>query len=127
MKHYVTIGAVDFARSTAFYDAVLATIGYKTLVNYEGAAKAYSKNGVDEGLIIWVTMPNNREIATFGNGSMVGLNTDSHANVDAFYKAALDNAGTDEGAPGLRDYTPTWYGAYVRDPVGNKLSVFYDA
>jgi hypothetical protein len=30
--------------------------------------------------------------------------------------------GSDEGAPGLRpQYSDTYYGAYVRDPDGNKL------
>ena len=31
----------------------------------------------------------------------------------------------DEGAPGLRDYAPGYYGAYCRDLDGNKLHVFY--
>jgi len=38
------------------------------------------------------------------------------------FAAALDNGGSDEGAPGLRPhYHPNYYGAYVRDPEGNKL------
>lgn len=42
--------------------------------------------------------------------------------MDAFHAAALSNGGTDEGAPGLRAYYhPNYYGAYVRDPDGNKL------
>jgi catechol 2,3-dioxygenase-like lactoylglutathione lyase family enzyme len=48
----------------------------------------------------------------------------SHAAVDLAYQAALANGGTDEGAPGLRSrYGPDYYGAYVRDPDGNKLHV----
>jgi catechol 2,3-dioxygenase-like lactoylglutathione lyase family enzyme len=42
--------------------------------------------------------------------------------VDAFYAAALAAGASDEGAPGLRPhYHPNYYGAYVRDPDGNKL------
>ncbi|MBB4234158.1 hypothetical protein GGD57_000707 [Rhizobium esperanzae] len=51
----------------------------------------------------------------------------SHAEVEAFYEAAMTNGGTDEGAPGLRPhYGPNWYSAYMRDPAGNKIAVVYD-
>ena len=44
------------------------------------------------------------------------------AKVDAFHKTALAHGGSDEGAPGLRaHYHPNYYGAYVRDPDGNKI------
>ena len=42
--------------------------------------------------------------------------------VNIFYKEAIANGGSDEGAPGIReDYGPNYYAAYVRDPDGNKL------
>ena len=62
------------------------------------------------------------DAATIGNGSMVALDAESRADVDAFYKAALAHGGTDEGAPGLRPFHENFYAAYVRDPDGNKLS-----
>ena len=34
---------------------------------------------------------------------------------------ALAAGGQDEGAPGLRDFGPNYYGAYVRDLDGNKI------
>ncbi len=44
------------------------------------------------------------------------------ARATAFYDAVLAAQGSDEGPPGLRtDYAPDYYGAYVRDPDGNKL------
>ena len=49
--------------------------------------------------------------------------TDSDT-VDSFYKVAIDNGGTDEGAPGPRDYAPGYYGAYCRDRDGNKLHIY---
>jgi hypothetical protein len=42
--------------------------------------------------------------------------------VDAFHAAALAHGGTDEGAPGLRPFGPSFYACYVRDPDSNKLS-----
>ena len=48
----------------------------------------------------------------------------NRAAVDAFHAAALAAGGTDEGPPGVREhYHPNYYGAYVRDPDGNKICV----
>ncbi len=44
------------------------------------------------------------------------------ATVDAFHATALAHGGSDEGVPGLRPHShANYYGAYVRDPDGNKL------
>ena len=57
-----------------------------------------------------------------GNGWHCAFLAPSRAAVDAFHTAALGAGGSDEGAPGLRpQYTENYYGAYVRDPDGNKL------
>jgi catechol 2,3-dioxygenase-like lactoylglutathione lyase family enzyme len=42
--------------------------------------------------------------------------------VRAFHAAALANGGTDDGAPGPRQAAMiTYFGAFVRDPDGNRL------
>lgn len=56
---------------------------------------------------------------------MVAFPAPSRAAVDAFYLAALDHGGQDEGGPGPRAaYGPDWYSAYMRDPTGNKIAVY---
>src|SRR5690606_16655580 len=46
----------------------------------------------------------------------------NRAEVDAFYRAALEAGATDNGAPGLRpQYHPNYYGAFVRDPEGHNI------
>jgi catechol 2,3-dioxygenase-like lactoylglutathione lyase family enzyme len=46
----------------------------------------------------------------------------TRAAVRAFHAAALRSGGTDDGSPGLRPtYDPDYYGAFVRDPDGNRL------
>ena len=47
------------------------------------------------------------------------------AMVDAFYKAALANGGTDNGAPGFRPYHPGYYGGFVIDPDGNNIEAVF--
>lgn len=45
--------------------------------------------------------------------------------VEAFYKAALENGGKDNGAPGERAYHPGYYAAFVLDPDGNNIEAVY--
>ncbi len=126
MSVYVTVGAIDSAKSNAFYDAALATIGWSKQTEFPGW-RAYSEGGKDEGFTLWVCQPFNGEPASAGNGTMVGFIAKSRAEVDAFYAAAMAHGGTDEGAPGLRaHYGPDWYAAYLRDPAGNKIAVVYN-
>ena len=55
---------------------------------------------------------------------MVAFLAESRAIVDQAFSIALANGGTSEGLPGLRpEYHEHYYGAYFRDPDGNKLCV----
>jgi catechol 2,3-dioxygenase-like lactoylglutathione lyase family enzyme len=47
------------------------------------------------------------------------------AMVDAFHRAALAAGGTDNGAPGMRDYHPGYYAAFALDPDGNNIEAVY--
>jgi catechol 2,3-dioxygenase-like lactoylglutathione lyase family enzyme len=120
MISYATVGAVDMDISLAFYDAVLRPLGANRFHSGDGFAGYKSEEGEQ---MLWVCTPFNKEQARCGNGIMIGLTAPSRAAVDEFHKAALANGGSCEGPPGLREaYGPDMYLAYVRDPVGNKLS-----
>jgi len=47
------------------------------------------------------------------------------AMVDAFHQAALAHGGTDNGAPGFRNYHPGYYGAFGLDPDGNNIEAVF--
>jgi catechol 2,3-dioxygenase-like lactoylglutathione lyase family enzyme len=47
------------------------------------------------------------------------------AMVEAFYKAAIANGGSDNGGPGERPYHPGYYAAFVLDPDGNNIEAVY--
>jgi catechol 2,3-dioxygenase-like lactoylglutathione lyase family enzyme len=56
----------------------------------------------------------------------IALAARSRAHVDAFWRAAVDAGGTDNGAPGLRPrYHADYYGAYVLDPDGNNVEAVF--
>jgi catechol 2,3-dioxygenase-like lactoylglutathione lyase family enzyme len=123
MLGYVTIGARDSEASGKFYDAVLAPVGDERKFA-DGGWIGYGPKGVDSHYC-YVCPPHNKEPATFGNGSMLAFKAPSQQAVDAAYAAGLANGGTDEGKPGFRPPDGTeFYGAYLRDPTGNKICVY---
>lgn len=120
MLLYVTLGTNDIDRAQTFYDAVLPVLGYRRQRSSQEEI-GYAADG-DSRCRLWIVTPFNRRRATGGNGSMVALVAESHADVDRFHAAALAAGGNDEGKPGLRSYHAHLYAAYIRDPDGNKLA-----
>lgn len=125
MIGYVTIGHNDLDKACTFYDAAFAPLGYARTFK-DGGWAGYGPDGKKEGLEVYLAAPADGGTASFGNGSMLALKAKSRAAVEAFHTAALAAGGIDEGAPGVRGETePPFYGAYVRDPCGNKLAAYF--
>ncbi|MBO6511348.1 MAG: VOC family protein [Roseibium sp.] len=116
----VCIGTNDMQAAGAFYDEVLATIGMKCVM-FDQNERGYA--GPDGRVTLFVVVPFNEEAATFGNGTQVMFHAPDRDAVRAFHEAALRCGGEDEGAPGPRHYHPDYFGAYARDPDGNKINV----
>ena len=125
MIAYVTLGTDDLDRAHAFYDALLGELGARRLMELPDHA-GFTMYGTDPGRpSIVVTRPIDGGTAGHGNGTMVAIPVRDRGQVDALHAKALSLGAKDEGAPGLR--TPegpqAFYGAYFRDPDGNKLAV----
>ena len=120
MFSHVTIGANDLDRMAAFYDAFLAPLGVSRLARAEAGLLGYARNG--ELPHLFVGKPFDGKPASAGNGVMVAIAAPSRAAVVAAYQAGLAAGGHDDGAPGLRpQYAADYFGAYLRDPEGNKV------
>src|SRR5581483_8740067 len=71
---------------------------------------------------LWIGQPANQQPAAAGNGVHIALKARNKQAVHDFHEAALAAGGSDEGGPGPRpQYSPEYYGAFVRDPDGNKI------
>jgi catechol 2,3-dioxygenase-like lactoylglutathione lyase family enzyme len=122
MLHHVSIGVADVARAAQFYDAVLSKLGFKRMMEVMPYGIAYGERMPQ----FWVQLPHDQGTASGGNGTHIAFNAKNRAQVNAFHSAALSAGGKDEGAPGLRpEYTPDYYGAFVRDPDGNKIEAVF--
>jgi catechol 2,3-dioxygenase-like lactoylglutathione lyase family enzyme len=119
MLGYVTIGTNDFEKSKAFYETVLAGLGVRKTFGGE-RMQGYGVKGQPGSLV--VCKPYDQGKASHGNGEMVALTAPSRELVDTVHAAALAAGAADEGAPGERG--TGFYGAYFRDPDGNKICIF---
>jgi len=119
MLGYVTIGVKDMDKAVAFYDALLGELGAKQLMGMD-RIKFY---GTGEGAMLAICIPYDQKAQNPGNGNMVAIPGGSREGVDKLYSKARELGATDEGEPGER-IPGVFYGAYVRDPDGNKLCFF---
>jgi len=123
MIGYVVLGTSDLPRATAFYDALLAEMGARRMMEF--GERGYAWGVAMDQPMLCVMTPFDGNPATVGNGVMVGIAVDSREKVDRIHKKALDLGGTDEGPPGLRSVGGEgFYAAYFRDLDGNKLDAF---
>lgn len=113
MLDHIGLRTTRFDTLMQFYKAALEPVGYVVMVEYPGAA-GFGREHPD----FWIGADEKG-----GSNIHLAFKTDSRAAVDAFHAASLGNGGTDNGAPGLRDYTPNYYAAFIIDPDGNNLEV----
>ena len=119
---HTTFGTADVVRAARFYDAALAPLGLVRHKTHKIAVGYAPKDFDGINAPFWLLRPYDRKAPSPGNGPMMAFVAPTRAAVDAFHAAALAAGGSDEGAPGLRThYHANYYGAYVRDPDGNKL------
>ena len=110
----------DLDRSKAFYIAALGHIGYQLLMELPAAVTGHTDVagfGEPPKPDFWISKgtPNTPPVH-------VAFRAASRAAVDAFYRAALEAGGRDNGSPGLRPhYHPDYYGAFVLDPDGHNI------
>jgi catechol 2,3-dioxygenase-like lactoylglutathione lyase family enzyme len=124
MFSHIQIGARDLPKMIAFYDRIFSTLGLVRMSeeNDGGPAGMGWQRPGKRWPQVFVQLPFNGLPATSGNGMQISFAAQSQQQVRDAWQAALDNGGIDEGAPGLRpQYSEDYFGAYCRDPEGNKL------
>ncbi|SDF05876.1 lactoylglutathione lyase [Massilia sp. PDC64] len=124
MFSHVFIGVGDFDRALAFYQPLLAALGLQArFCDRSRPWAGWQQPGQARPLFL-IGAPYDGQPHAPGNGQMTALLAADRATVDAAWDIALAHGGSGDGAPGLRpEYHDHYYGAYVRDPDGNKLCV----
>lgn len=115
MLDHIGLIVHDYERSKAFYQFALAPLGYELVSEMAGW-----------GGFGWGGKP---QLLIKGGSSTVpvvhiAFSAEDRETVQAFYDAALEAGGKDNGAPGLRpEYHEHYYSAFVLDPDGHNIEV----
>jgi catechol 2,3-dioxygenase-like lactoylglutathione lyase family enzyme len=120
MIDHTGIGVADVRRSADFYDAALGALGLRRVMQLPENSGA---DGIGYGVdypVFWID-----RFHPHGVQQHTAFAAKTRAAVDAFYRAALNAGGIDNGPPGLRDtsrgYPSGYYAAFVIDPDGNNM------
>ena len=124
MFSHVFVGVTDFDRALAFYSPVMSALGIASQFCERSRPWAGWQSEPGPRPLFLIGAPFDRQAHAPGNGQMVAFVAEHRDVVDKAFAAAIANGGTAEGVPGLRpEYHEHYYGAYFRDPDGNKLCV----
>lgn len=117
MIDHVGIEVTNYATSKLFYEKALKPLGYKLSMEAFGYAGFGSKGAGEAIASFWLHQGNNP-----GSTVHIAFAAQDRATVDAFYEAAIQAGGIDNGKPGIRGhYHPNYYGAFVLDPDGYNI------
>jgi catechol 2,3-dioxygenase-like lactoylglutathione lyase family enzyme len=115
MLDHVSIQCADVATSAVFYDAVLASLGGRRIMDF-GEAIGF---GVAQKPEFWIGP---RATGDGFRECHLAFSASTRAEVRAFFDAAVSNGAAVMHEPRLwPEYHPSYYGAFVRDPDGNNV------
>jgi catechol 2,3-dioxygenase-like lactoylglutathione lyase family enzyme len=124
MFSHIFVGVSDFERALAFYSPLMSALGIAARFCERERPWAGWQSDPGPRPLFLIGAPHDMLAHEPGNGQMVAFLAERRALVDKAYAVALANGERSEGAPGLRpEYHEHYYGAYFRDPEGNKLCV----
>jgi catechol 2,3-dioxygenase-like lactoylglutathione lyase family enzyme len=116
MFDHVKFGVSDYAASKAFYLKALEPLG--VVVVSEGPP-AYGVELCPKGGEVSLCLCQTQEKPAHLH---LAFRAESRQQVEAFYRAALEAGGKDNGAPGLRpQYHANYYAAFVIGPDGYNI------
>lgn len=124
MLSHVFVGITDFDRALAFYQPIMDALNLQMKFCDSGKPwAAWMSQDAPRPLFV-IGTAFDEQPATPGNGQMIALLASSREIVNRCHALAMAHGGSCEGPPGLRThYHPDYFGAYMRDPDGNKLCV----
>ncbi len=119
MIDHASIPVRDLNASAAFYDRVLQPLGMRRLAERKrtiGYGKKYPE--------LWLNARPAMTGIPDNTGHHVGLRARTTEAVVNFHRIALSQGGRCDGPPGPRKAEmTTYFGAFIRDPDGNKIEV----
>lgn len=120
MFDHIQIKVENLPQSIAFYEPVLGTLGYKSVLEIEGVVVGFGNNPHDMFEVAKIS-----EDSPVSKSTHIAFIAKDEDSVRAFHKTALELGAQDNGAPGIRDYEEGYFAAFVIDPNGHSLEAVF--
>ena len=106
---HLHLHVADLGASRAFYAAILEPLAIELIDGngYFFVDELWVDQGTPTGTVHFAFQAGSRDV------------------VDRFHTAGLAAGGRDNGAPGVREYHPGYYAAFLLDPDGNNVEAVY--
>ena len=115
MFDHVVFGVSDYAGSKAFFLKALEPLGVAVVLEGPHGVELSAKGKASLCLYQTEEKPAHLHLA---------FTAENRQQVEAFYRAALEAGGKDNGAPGLcPEYHANYYAAFVIGPDGHNIEV----
>jgi catechol 2,3-dioxygenase-like lactoylglutathione lyase family enzyme len=121
MLDHVIVTVSEFKRSVAFYAKALKPLGITEFVDFKGRDGHPDLKGFgnDGRYFFWL-----KEGKPDPEAVHFGFAAESHAQVDAFFAAAIAAGGRQKAAPAAQlQYHSDYYATWVLDPDGHDVEV----
>ncbi|TGG92835.1 VOC family protein [Natronospirillum operosum] len=115
MIDHLKFGASNYAESKAFFLQALEPLGVEAGAEGDPSYGIELCGSNDASLCLYQATETPAPLH-------IAFVAETRQQVDAFYRAALEAGGKDNGAPGLRpNYHATYYAAFVIGPDGHNI------
>ena len=115
MFDHVKFGVSDYAASRAFFLKALEPLGVTVASDWPPSGVELSQPQGKVSLCLYQTAEKPAHLH-------LAFSAEHRQQVDAFYRAALEAGGKDNGPPGLRlNYHASYYAAFVIGPDGHNI------
>ena len=123
MIDHVIITVSNFERSVAFYTNALKPLGITMAMDFKGQNGHPDLKGFGDGNSIFLWL---KEGKAYPEAVHAGFVAKDHAEVDAFYKAAVAAGAQTKDAPRVfNEYYPGYYAAWILDPDGYEIELVH--
>jgi catechol 2,3-dioxygenase-like lactoylglutathione lyase family enzyme len=124
---HISITVRDIERAKAFYMVIMRALGAKVASERPGAIGFGERNRPNDDVHTYLSVLESL-VASPDYRRHWCFRASSTGEVDEFHRVGLEVGGVSEGEPGLRDYHPGYYAAFLADPEGNRVeAVFHNA
>jgi catechol 2,3-dioxygenase-like lactoylglutathione lyase family enzyme len=121
---HVSITVRDLGKVKPFYLAVLSALNAKVAYDRPDAIGFGERNRPDDDVHTYLSVFESSQASPDPKRHWC-FRAPSIEHVKAFHAAGVASGGKSEGAPGLRNYHPQYFAAFLLDPEGNKIEAVF--